>query len=250
MYHSYYNYTPAVDQFGQLGNPDTASLPPHPYAYNSAPIRDTYQPPQTAPLVTSPKLKFTNPPHRVAFPEQEAVVLATPPTRSLKSFASSPDLRSQNRKQALLSPPKGKDRWLSAETWCDAIMFPRPRLKVEDAQLLLRGASGRIVSPPGSPVYRGFPDQQNPDRPQGIASRVLAHSRSMVSLNNAEAGPSKLRNEPPAAQSRGMHFEMPHAPVLPPLIIHPSQADDRPPRPKSFAWDDLALPSPVPSLAR
>ncbi|KAJ6598870.1 hypothetical protein DFH09DRAFT_1070759 [Mycena vulgaris] len=244
-YHSYYNYTPATDQFGQMSYPQSATPPPHPYAYNS-PHRDIPDPPQTAPLIISPKLKFTTtqPPNRLALPQAEASAIS-PHVRSLKTYASTPDLRaasvSPNRlRKPPQSPgtPKGKDRWLSAETWCDAIMFPRPRLKAEDAALILRGASGRIVSPPGSPIFGGFDAPPNPDRPAGMVSRVLAHSRSMVSLN-AEAGTSKLRNE-----VKGTKAEVP-----PPPLLLPTQTE-RPPRPKSFAWDDLALPSPVPSLAR
>ncbi|KAJ7683976.1 hypothetical protein B0H17DRAFT_1073156 [Mycena rosella] len=232
-YHSYYNYTPATDQFGEMPHPHTATPPPHPYAYVFP--HDIPDPPQTAPLVTSPKLKFTQPPHRLAFPQPDAS--AVPPhVRSLKTYASTPNLHdtsmSPKPRKALI--PKGKDRWLSAETWCDAIMFPRPRLKAEDAQLILRGASGRIVSPPGSPVVGDFNAPQRPDRPEGMVSRVLAHSRSLVSLN-AEAGTSKLRNEP-TFRGTGPITESPRL--------------FRPPRPKSFAWDDLALPSPVPSLAR
>ncbi|KAJ7490390.1 hypothetical protein B0H11DRAFT_2278109 [Mycena galericulata] len=248
-YHSYYNYTPAANQFGQLTIPQNATPPPHPYAYNF-PQRDIPEPPQTAPLIMSPKLKFTAPQPRLAPPQEEPSAVMAPLARSLKTYASTPNLRDESRspnrlRKPLPATPKGKDRWLSAETWCDAIMFPRPRLKVEDAQLLLRGASGRIVSPPGSPVFGGFDAPQNPDRPAGVASRVLAHSRSMVSLN-AEAGSSKLRNE---VTFRGTRTDPPPPVVPPPPILLPTQTE-RPPRPKSFAWDDLALPSPVPSLAR
>ncbi|KAJ7682606.1 hypothetical protein DFH06DRAFT_1290016 [Mycena polygramma] len=241
-YHSYYNFTPAADQFGKLPLPRNATPPLHPYAYNQ-PQRDIPDPPQTAPItITSPKLKFTTsqPPQRSGFPQPQE---AQPP-RALKNYASTPNLRDAasspiRQRKPLLQ--KGKDRWLSAETWCDAVLFPRPRLRVEDAQLLLRGASGRIVSPPGSPVFGGFNAPNNPDRPEGVTSRVLAHSRSMVNLN-AEAGPSKLTSEPAPRR------EAPLPAVPPPQVVLPTQ--ERPPRPKSFAWDDLALPSPVPSLAR
>ncbi|KAJ6628842.1 hypothetical protein B0H10DRAFT_2209286 [Mycena sp. CBHHK59/15] len=244
VFHSYYNYTPVADQFGQLRNPTSASSLSHPYAYVFP--SDILAPPQTAPLVTSPKLKFTVPqPNRLALAQQDAPA-AAPRVRSLQNYASVPDLRSSSRSPNRLrkpqpATPKGKDRWLSAETWCDAVLFPRPRLKIEDAQLLLSGASGRIVSPPGSPVMGGFAAQQSADRPQGMVSRVLAHSRSLASLN-AEAGPSRLRNEVAKA-------DVSPPSVPPPPILLPTQIE-RPPRPKSFAWDDLALPSPVPSLAR
>ncbi|KAJ7904708.1 hypothetical protein B0H14DRAFT_3421462 [Mycena olivaceomarginata] len=99
-------------------------------------------------------------------------------------------------------------------------------------------------SPPGSPVFGGF---NNPDRPEGMASRVLAHSRSMASLkSNAEAGPSRLRNDG-VVKATTMREAPIAAMPLPQLVLPPTE---RPPRPKSFAWDDLALPSPVPSLAR
>ncbi|KAJ7044529.1 hypothetical protein C8F04DRAFT_941738 [Mycena alexandri] len=260
-YHSYYNYTPAADQFGHLSDPRNATPPPHPYAYN-LPQRDFPDPPQTAPLLTSPKLKFTAPqPPRFALPQQqqqqqqqEPPSAITTRVRSLKNFASTPNLReasnSPNRLRKPLSPglPKGKDRWLSAETWCDAVMFPRPRLKAEDAKLVLRGASGRIVSPPSSPVFGGFNAPQNPDRPEGVVSRVLAHSRSMVSLNNPEAGPSRLKHKVSFNAIQREPVPVTVAPPPPPIIVAPPT--ERPPRPKSFAWDDLALPSPVPSLAR
>ncbi|KAJ7240333.1 hypothetical protein B0H12DRAFT_1134986 [Mycena haematopus] len=247
-YHSYYNYTPAADQFGHLATPHNATSPHmHPYAYN----QPNPEPPQTAPLIISPKLKFTTtqPPYRHALappqqqPQQSQEALASAPRilRALKSYASTPNLRDSSRSPNRLKKPlapKGRDRWLSAETWCDAVMLPRPRLKIEDAQQLLRG---RIVSPPGSPVFGGH---QNPDRPEGVASRVLAHSRSMASLKTgAEAGPSRQRDDHVAFRGA-----MPTAHEPPKLVLPPSV--ERPPRPKSFAWDDLALPSPVPSLAR
>ncbi|KAF8195684.1 hypothetical protein K438DRAFT_1934158 [Mycena galopus ATCC 62051] len=255
VYHSYYNYTPAADQFGHLANPRNATPPNmHPYAYNRPPQPE---PPQTAPIPSSKQLKFTTtqPPHRHALPLpqqqmqqlQEAPVSAPRLFRTLKNYASTPNLRDSSRSPNRLKKPfspglKGKDRWLSPETWCDAVMLPRPRLKIEDAQQLLRG---RIVSPPGSPIFGGSHAQPNLDRPEGMASRVLAHSRSMASLqSNAEAGPSRLRND--EVTFKGMPTTTAHEP---PKLVLPTQME-RPPRPKSFAWDDLALPSPVPSLAR
>ncbi|CAK5275394.1 unnamed protein product [Mycena citricolor] len=215
-YHSYYNYTPAADQFGTLDAPRNALTSPHPYSYNLI-----HEPPPTAPLIISPKLKFD-------VIQDESL---DPRVRMLKNSTSTPNLRSGSRSPNRLRKPgppsKLKDRWLSPETWCDAVMFPRPRLKIE-------GLNGRVVSPPGSPVSGGFDAHENHYKPPGIASRVLAHSRSIASLRSSEAGPSTRRNEPP---------------VLPPIVVSPTRLE-RPPRPKSFALDDLALPSPVPSLAR
>ncbi|KAJ7178957.1 hypothetical protein C8R46DRAFT_1071991 [Mycena filopes] len=221
-YHSYYNYTPAADQFGHLSSPHTATPPPHPYAYN-LPQRDFPDPPPTAPLLTSPKLKFTP---RFALPQQqqEPASAIAPRVRSLKNSASTPNLRdasqSPNRLRKPLSPglPKGKDRWLSAETWCDAVMFPRPRLKAEDAQLVLRGAS--------------WPDRQSAQLAEPLTAprgwcRVSLRTRGVCQ------GPSKLKHK----ASFGA-IPRDASPVMPPPPII------------SFAWDDLALPSPVPSLAR
>nr|GAT49050.1 predicted protein [Mycena chlorophos] len=227
-YHSYYNFTPAANQFGQLSPPQNATPPPHPYSYGT-PKPQISDPPPTAPLLTSPKLKFTAPAsQRFVFPQ-------SPPSNgrgpSLKNSASTPNLR---KPPSLLS--KGKDKWLSAETWCDAVLLPRPRLKVEDAQQILRGGSGRTVSPPGSPVLVDYTAPPDPSRPVGLPSRVLVHSRSMASLNQSDVSQPRSRREVPV--------------VPPPPLAPTTQTPERGPRPKSFAWDDLALPSPVPSLAR
>lgn len=114
---------------------------------------------------------------------------------------------------------KGRDRWLSPETWCDALFLPRPRFKVKEDGSINYGK--RVVSPPGSPVVTSFTQAD-------MMSRVVAHSRSMVDLQaRQDPGPSTYipRDLPPSTSGR-------------------------PPRPKSFALDDLALPSPVPSLSR
>jgi hypothetical protein len=117
-----------------------------------------------------------------------------------------------------LPPPKPKDRWLSAETWCDALLFPRPKLKVKQgkgATIFSQGdesfiggpapsGSGRIISPPPSPVVGEWDIEINGEEAQlqsiprdqlaegsgeggalqkqrepGIPSRVLAHSKSV-----------------------------------------------------------------------
>ncbi|KAH8835318.1 hypothetical protein DL96DRAFT_1573743 [Flagelloscypha sp. PMI_526] len=99
---------------------------------------------------------------------------------------------------------------LSAQNWCDTFLLPRPRLK------------GRAISitPPDSPQQIG-----------ATSSHVLTHSRSLVNM----------RQEPKL---------MPVTAQIPaiPSIAGPSR-QLHPPRPKSFALDDLALPSPIPSLS-
>lgn len=162
-----------------------------------------------------------------------------PTEKKLKNSVSTPELRlsqvildatSKSSRQVLQkqprSLPRGKDRWLSAETWCDALLFPRPRLKIkhdgfsasehlsEDSFVadgsLFRTGSNRVVSPPSSPlggewdidirngvetqilekqrlsgdrnrIASGDLHEQKQMEP-GIASRVLAHSRSLIDL--------------------------------------------------------------------
>jgi serine/arginine repetitive matrix protein 2 len=167
--------------------------------------------------------------------------------RQLKNSASTPNLRSPSPKIShtrqnppddppppMFTLPKGKDRWLSAETWCDALLFPRPRLKVKQDENGYVG-SGRIVSPPGTPLVDEF--GMNQSQEQGIVSRVLAHSRSLVDLS-IHASPSKsLTRERVASTSRALD----NAPVA---------LDLKPRRPTSFAQDDLALLSPASSLSK
>ena len=122
--------------------------------------------------------------------------------------------------------PKAKDRWLSAETWCDALLFPRPRLKSGIVPPTLGGGSGRIVSPPGSPVRRsGSTGSQEPS----VVSRVLAHSRSLMDLNKPVGFSSSYSYPPATSAAHERH---------PPAGLQPT----------TFAQDDLALPTPVPSL--
>ena len=166
-----------------------------------------------------------------------------------------------------LPPLKLKDRWLSAETWCDALLFPRPRLKVKQdkaAALYSQGdesfiggpapsASGRIVSPPPSPLVgewdigihdkeeSGLRDQRGEARGEGgasqkqkeagIPSRVLAHSRSFdVRMRSGKEPTGYTSDIEPRAARRGKDKM---APVI---------------RDKDVR-DVLSLPSPVPDLS-
>ena len=168
-------------------------------------------------------------------------------------------------------PPIIKDRWLSAETWCDALLSPRPRLKVkqdndtyvrdqpaEKSPIASQKGSGRIVSPPGSPPRhvwdigtgsetsrfgqhnRKDGRKKQKQREPGVASRVLAHSRSLVDLR-----PTFSRS-----QEKGGYPS-----VMPPGIA--STGDEglqgmgrvvEMPR-RSISSEELALPTAVPSVA-
>lgn len=228
-----------------------SSISQHPYAYvfptsepkgpHSAPIRS----PNTQPHNEHPRLMFTEAPQ----PQNGDVAQLNhrrPFTKSLKNSVSTPNFkiatgfeRQRPSKPSLF--PKAKDRWLSAETWCDALMFPRPRLKVKQDGAPGYKGSGRIVSPPGSPIVQQSFSGSGGEHHRGLVSRVLAHSKSLVDLREAtDTSPEKPapRENPPIT------------PVSPPQNGLPTTTTLRPPRPKSFALDDLALPSPIPSLAR
>ncbi|KAF9479326.1 hypothetical protein BDN70DRAFT_993541 [Pholiota conissans] len=257
----------------------TSTTSPHPYAY-AFPSTEIPQPPQSAPLTLTPhpsyhpgpsippRLTFTTP---GAGPSSSGVLHARSAfspiasgSKAVKNSTSTPNLRNGFSPSPRSSPtgrtgsnakpqpintslavptfvfPKGKERWLSAETWCDALLFPRPRLRLKQEILPSDAApqissSGRIVSPPMTPTEQEFEMQQ---KEPGIASRVLAHSRSLVDLRLGK-GKKKEEDEPPKKS----------------ILVDGQKKTGgagqtlRPPRPKSFAMDDLALPSPVPSLA-
>ncbi|KAF8919461.1 hypothetical protein CPB85DRAFT_1429574 [Mucidula mucida] len=212
--------------------PATASPTSHPYAYRFPTDDDDDNLPHTAPLVSTnsndsdPFRSHPMRPSQSTGPTVPNSNFLRPASarHSLKNSISTPDLRNSRRSPAPsqskpFSIMKGRDRWLSPETWCDALFLPRPRFKVKEDGSINYGK--RVVSPPGSPVVTSFTQAD-------MMSRVVAHSRSMVDLQaRQDPGPSTYipRDLPPSTSGR-------------------------PPRPKSFALDDLALPSPVPSLSR
>lgn len=256
----------------QQNSTSTTSGYRHPYA-QAFPTLTIPPVPQSVPPSTSPQQSTFNNgnPPRLTFttagPSRAGPSTYAPGgsgSKGLKNSTSTPNLRSPvasllsrpasdengaaNATTATATPkfsfPKGKERWLSAETWCDALLFPRPRLRIKQEiiqaleQQKQAGATvstGRIVSPPVTPTdQRDFESQQQ--REPGIASRVLAHSRSLVDLSLNKG--KKKENAPQRSILR------------PPQISTVAGKTLRPPRPKSFALDDLALPSPVPSLAQ
>ena len=175
----------------------------------------------------------------------------------LKNSVSTPNLRSASRSPQGQSQPKSKDHWLSAVTWCDALIFPRPRLIIREEGEFLHDGSGMIVSPPDSPLRDagGNTGEEVEKRQlqQGMESRVLAHSRSLADIANVAetsspgAGPS-TPSKRVLTRTRGA--TLPSRPKTAPTP-NKSQGEGIPDRKRmSFAQDDLALPSPVPSLAR
>ncbi|KAH9478208.1 hypothetical protein JR316_0008661 [Psilocybe cubensis] len=253
-----------------------SSTSAHPYAY--AFPRTEAPEPRTAPLTPAPRLMpaqglpnpprltFTTPQPHAGPSNSNGVHSTLPPpsgaaSKSLKNSTSTPDFRTQTlvfgktttipNKNGPNSPTyqlrRGMDRWLSAETWCDALLFPRPRLRIKqepiEGPIKAKESSGRIVSPPLTPTEEEeeFGSQQlQPKREPGFASRVLAHSRSMVDLHKGKRKPEDVQHANPSKGPQGSRTGGAQA----------SSSGGRPPRPKSFAMDDLALlPTPVMSLA-
>lgn len=193
-----------------------------------------------------------------------ANTLRPSPLGGLKSSVSTPNLRGSPRpQQSPVSPmlPRGVDKWLSAETWCDAMFLPRPRFKVKHhspgfgengSEKYSSGrSSGRIVSPPPTPISRspngggsdqnGFPrgsEQHDPGPSSLRPRRRLTKSKSATSLKSK----SSLSNLAAAAvvPLEGM-------PTAPPDLKGKSKLQKH--RPKHLAMDDLAL-RPEPSLDR
>ncbi|KAK0203476.1 hypothetical protein DFS33DRAFT_1383728 [Desarmillaria ectypa] len=219
----------------------------HPYAY-VFPTADYSDAPKTAPPLMSTNSRDSDPFQRVTMrpsqstgnPQRSYLHPSSAAGHRLTNSISSPDLRlspasSSSRTQPKSPILKGKDRWLSPETWCDALFLPKPRFKVKQDGSVQYG-KGRIVSPPGSPVFASFGQA---DQPPGVLSRALAQSRSMVDLPRT-ADPSHRHAPEP--------FYIGHA--QPSASVNTEAGPSRPPRPRSLSLDDLALPSPVPSLAR
>ena len=254
-YHSY--YSTLISTPGPARSHHTRQPPPakagftFPTPRSSHPYAQVSVKPEVHAQPDLPHLTFTNAP--LSLQSSTSADAALPSSsqpfsgiKQLKNSISSPDLRAArnlplSRTKRLPSNQSGLDRWLSPETWCDALFFPRPRLKVRQPSESGAVGSLRTVSPPGSPLPRNVYGTgiEPPDRGKGVPSRVLAHSRSLAELPKApmpEVGPSSIppNTGPPPGQDG----------VVPP---QPLFTIPRPPRPKSFAQDDMSL---VPSLAR
>lgn len=250
---------PSLDQSSLNRQNSSSTNTAHPYAL--ATPRNSVEGSLTSQLVppsNPPQLKFTTSSQNPSSNDPSNFSLsrfAIPRTSKLKNSVSTPDLRNSavlhdtvvetpvilnvNSKAETSSFvfPKAIDRLLSVETWCDALLFPRPRLKV--GVVPTPAESGRVSSPPGSPIG---PDLINSTGMQeiGIASRVLAHSRSLTDFNK----PGGISSS----------YTYPHDPTP---VSHEQDpqtstagAQSQSPQSKTFAQDDLALPTPVPSLAQ
>ena len=195
--------------FGRSKSNSVAVRQRHPYATASPHIG------QPSPIQTNPRSQKSDH-HLKSSKEVPAHLKPSSRASLLKGSVSTPDLRSASRKPAVYV--KTKTRWLSAETWCDAFMFPRPRFLSRHLEEGSAAPKRRLVSPAESIIPEAMEPSAEPES--------LRKSQSMSELRVL-----RLSKEVPTPVDRN------DAPRSPPAV-----------RPRSFALDDLALPSPIPSL--
>jgi serine/arginine repetitive matrix protein 2 len=166
----------------------------------------------------------------------------------LKGSISTPNLRGSVKDQVQRPVPRGKERWLSAETWCDALLFPRPRFKIKhgggsgggsDDEKRSSGTtsgkgSGRIVSPPETPILRMDFD-------------ASADLYSWTMKKDAIPTPAV---PPRPNRPRGLTLPTMTRPPTPPITRDLGVDVQQARIPRRPAKDDLELPSPVLSLNR
>ena len=153
---------------------------------------------------------------------------------SLFKTISAPNLRNLSRDFPMSKqlPSRGKSRWLSPETWCDALLFPRPRFLeyVDD-------------DPP-----HPFNDRQpSPIRPPEMSRATKKTPRPLqMTLRGSQSAINLL------APNSGSSHGPPRAEPMLMVRRGSTDADGQSPpgRPLSFAQDDIALPSPALSLTR
>ncbi|CAL1698942.1 unnamed protein product [Somion occarium] len=236
-----YYYSSLLVHQSTPGDPpsDQHDLRSHPYAV-AFPSTSAPSQPQSAPPIARDKGKA-----KLLDPGKLTITWLDPRGQNRVPAYLKPSPRNSILKASLSTPnlrdiPKGKQRWLSAETWCDAIILPRPRFALR----LVEGApSGRIVSPPESPVLSPGETQDSRNKfvkdPAAPPGQTPEQSVSMGNLiSTSPPSPPQSREAEPTRRAS------PASPVEKP----PERL--KPPRPKSWALDDLALPSPVPSLAQ
>jgi hypothetical protein len=187
-------------------------LSPHPYAYGA--ISHSTNTPLSASPDTPP----------VPRPRPQSGFL-----KGLKSSISTPNLRHNP------FGPKARERWFAAQTWCDAFFFPRPRFQVHTPNTGEHPDKGklpmRMMSPAESPPDPG--EEATKERSVYLESQhklqstanfpqssKFAHSKDVLAFSARISGPSQNHNLNAGA------------------------------RRYDSALDDLALPSPAPSLPR
>lgn len=232
------SYDSSANSFYNRDSPLSA----HPYAHT--PPFSPAEAPRRAPIVlpsaphSSDKGKgvdrsyqYPRPPAPDTLNNTEVPAHLKPASRtSLFKTISAPNLHNFSRGVSANKSSRGKSRWLSPETWCDALLFHRPRFMEYIDDEPPPSYSHRLAIP--TRVTEVHPVREHP-KP---VRTTLRGSHSAVNLH---APMSEASRGPPRAEPMLMARESPNA-----------DGPSSPVRPRSFAQDDLALPSPVPSLAR
>ncbi|KIJ14660.1 hypothetical protein PAXINDRAFT_169592 [Paxillus involutus ATCC 200175] len=166
----------------------------------------------------------------------------------LRASTSVPNLASAAKSS--LQPPgkmnavpasRRQERWLAAETWCDALLFPRPRFKVKQGPWQYTGASQRIVTTHIEGDPNGSIRAGSPGRPRSV-SATLNTARARPTLTKSRSA-ADLR-KPSTGLSRS-GFE----PALETLVDEPTPRESVADHvPSSEA--ELSLPDPPPSLTQ
>lgn len=159
------------------------------------------------------------------------------PRGLLRSSFSVPNLSSAVRvadgqTSATKTPASGKRRdvLLTAGNWCDTLIFPRPRLKVQHGPISSRRP---VISPPSTPIPGDDPGAAVtafPPRPATASATLMAGS---VTPNTQS--PATLAE---AAMLNSAVDTVPEEQQPAPVADHADRPDDRPP------------PSPPPSVAQ
>ena len=273
-------------------SPDTQEHPPraHPYSYafpaHPAPLKSA--PAITNRSVTSPMLETqhdkkdsTSSGSQQYHPYPlQTLVSPKPPSgihlrvvdtlkplnlSPLKGSVSVPDLRARQQASPPASPhlPKGIERWLSAESWCDAMILPRPRFKIKQTPEEIDSgsekrnsgkSSGRIVSPPLTPIARSTDLGQDTDLNEKAS--LLEREEQVVPRSSPKLR-RRLTKSKSAANLRSAHASNHPAPAItvPPVGHHKADSKGKGKlqkqkrRPKDLVLDDLAFQD-VPSLDR
>ncbi len=226
-------------------------LSAHPYAYAYSSSHSGA--PRRAPIISPPLIhshsldkgkgvdrsyQYPQPPSTDTLNVAEVPPHLRPTSRtSLLKTISAPNLRNLSRGLPIRkpTPSRGKYRWLSPETWCDALLFPRPRFleHIDGEPLQPLGQRNNAIPAPKAHTLAHTGRVRTP-----LGRSWLRGSRSAVDLHVPN---SDFSRGPPRAE---------------PMRMAPKRSLEGDSwssfsRPRSFAQDDLALPSsPVPSIVR
>lgn len=172
----------------------------------------------------------------------------------LKTSMSTPNLTSgvvQVRPRSVINKKlprsKGQERWLSAETWWDALFSPSPRFKVRQAPRP-HMATGRNIHDPVTKPVEGEPNNNlGVTFPSVPAPRPRAVSVTPVTPNVRPVHPTLTRSrsavdlldQPSTSATARAGFE----PALETLVDEPT------PTPDQVPGSDAELPLPEPPLS-